>query len=297
MAMPAPGVPVFKLYGEQLDWPTEDLLHCESIPQRSSQHGWEIKPHRHADLLQLLYVQQGLADVEIEGRTHRIERPALLVVPPLTIHGFRFSADIQGYVVTLSAPLLESLQGALDGAVGFAAQPACHLLGEAQAQLDPLLATLQREYQQRGPGRDLSLRSLVALLMVWVARQGVPGPARRETLPRGHGLLAQFGALVEAHYREHWGIERYARELGISAAHLNGLCRRLAGQSALQVVHQRLLLEAKRDLIYTAMTVNQISDYLGFSEPAYFSRYFRRLTGQSPNAYRKVALPPQSIGS
>ncbi len=296
--MPAPGVPVFKLYGEHRDWPTEDLLHCESIPQRSSLHSWEIKPHRHADLLQLLYVQQGQADVEIEGCTHRIEHPALQVVPPLTIHGFRFSADVQGYVITLSAPLFESLQGSLDGAVGVVSQPACYRVGDDQAQLDPLFASLQREYQQRGPGRDLSLRSLVALLMVWVARQGVSEPAGpRETLPRGHGLLAKFRALVEAHYREHWGIEHYARELEISAAHLNGLCRRLAGQSALQVVHQRLLLEAKRDLVYTAMTVNQISDYLGFSEPAYFSRYFRRLTGHSPNAFRKIAQPGQSIGS
>ncbi|MGU1569351.1 helix-turn-helix domain-containing protein, partial [Pseudomonas aeruginosa] len=49
-------VPVFKLYGAPLEWPTPDLLHCESIPARSRLHDWEIKPHRHADLAQLLYV-------------------------------------------------------------------------------------------------------------------------------------------------------------------------------------------------------------------------------------------------
>ena len=49
------GVPVFKLYGDALEWPTPDLLHCESIPKRSRLHDWVIEPHRHPDLLQLLY--------------------------------------------------------------------------------------------------------------------------------------------------------------------------------------------------------------------------------------------------
>ncbi|WP_254874785.1 helix-turn-helix domain-containing protein [Pseudomonas aeruginosa] len=70
-------------------------------------------------------------------------------------------------------------------------------------------------------------------------------------------------------------------------AHLNSVARRLSGQTALGIVHQRLLLEAKRDLVYTAMTVNEIADRLGFSEPAYFTRFFKRLSGVSPSVFRK----------
>ncbi|MBV6271199.1 AraC family transcriptional regulator, partial [Pseudomonas aeruginosa] len=58
-------VPVFKLYGAPLEWPTPDLLHCESIPARSRLHDWEIKPHRHADLAQLLYVRKGWAQLQV----------------------------------------------------------------------------------------------------------------------------------------------------------------------------------------------------------------------------------------
>ncbi|MNE34730.1 Bifunctional transcriptional activator/DNA repair enzyme AdaA [compost metagenome] len=71
--------------------------------------------------------------------------------------------------------------------------------------------------------------------------------------------------------------------------HLNSLCRELAGQTALQIIHQRLLLEAKRNLIYTNMSIGQLSDSLGFSDPTYFSRFFRRLDGQTPNAFRQSA--------
>ncbi len=58
-------VPVFKLYGETTAWPTPDLIHCESIPERSKIHEWEIKPHRHGDLVQLLYVQSGRAVLKL----------------------------------------------------------------------------------------------------------------------------------------------------------------------------------------------------------------------------------------
>ena len=74
-------VPVFKLYGETAAWPTPDLIHCESIPERSQLHGWEIKPHRHGDLLQLLYVQAGEAELEIEGQVRQVDRASLQVVP------------------------------------------------------------------------------------------------------------------------------------------------------------------------------------------------------------------------
>ena len=70
-------------------------------------------------------------------------------------------------------------------------------------------------------------------------------------------------------------------------ATLNTLCRALAGQSALQIVHQRIVLEAKRDLIYTSLTINQLADSLGFADPAYFSRFFRRMTGLSPRDFRR----------
>ena len=81
-------------------------------------------------------------------------------------------------------------------------------------------------------------------------------------------------------------VEDLAHRVGISVAHLNSICRELAGQSALQILHQRLLLEAKRHLIYTPMTISEVADQLGFADPAYFARFFRRLTGTSPSAYR-----------
>ena len=59
-------IPVFKLYGEEQGWPTPELLHCESILQRSHLYEWHIRVHQHAELVQLLYLHKGRAEIEIE---------------------------------------------------------------------------------------------------------------------------------------------------------------------------------------------------------------------------------------
>jgi AraC family transcriptional activator of pobA len=277
-------IPVFKLYGEHQAWPTPDLIHCESIPKRSSQHHWEIQLHRHADLFQLFYIQRGPAQVEIEGQSRQIRDASIQVVPPLFVHGFQFPEDIDGYVLTLAAPLVEQIERQLGSVLS---SVACYPVGQSRAHIDTLFEMLLHEYEGSEPARDLLLQSVVNALLVWVARQHRQQGGTESGGERGKPYLVSFTKLVEQHYKEHLSVEDYAHRIGVSATYLNNLCRRLAGHTALQLIHQRLLLEAKRNLIYTTMTVSLLSDTLGFTDPTYFSRFFRRLTGQSPNAFRR----------
>ncbi len=279
-------IPVFKLYGEGADWRTPDLLHCESIPERSSLHDWEIHRHRHADLAQLLYVQKGHALLEIEGEQTRIDRPSIQVVPPMCVHGFHFSPEVDGFVITIAAPLIGWLQEQSDARQRVLQYPGCYAAEADQPYLDTLCAMLNHEYANPAPSRDLLLRSLVGALVVWVSRREQERHVGNERLDRGQSYLAAFSKLIEKHYREHLPISRYAAFLGVTPVYLNTVCQRLAHQSALSIVHQRLLLEAKRNLIYTTLNVSQIADLLGFSEPAYFTRFFKRLTGTTPNHFR-----------
>ncbi|WP_322048642.1 helix-turn-helix domain-containing protein [Paraburkholderia sp. J67] len=280
-------IPVFKLYGEGPDWSTPDLLHCESIPERSSLHDWEIRRHTHADLAQLLYVQKGVALIEIEGETTRIDTPSLQVVPPMYVHGFQFSPQVDGYVITIAAPLMNWLQQQINAPRRVLEHPGCYPAGKDRAYLNTLCSQLNQEYGAPAPSRDLLLRSLVSALVVWVSRQSQEGEERGESQDRGHAHLKTFSGLIEKHYREHLPISGYAEQLGVTPVYLNMICQRIAGKSALALVHQRLLLEAKRSLTYTSLNINQVSDFLGFTEPAYFTRFFKRFTGVTPNAFRK----------
>jgi AraC family transcriptional activator of pobA len=265
------------------------LLHCESIPKRSSLHHWEIKPHRHADLFQLLYVQRGQARVDIEGKRSDVLEAAIQVIPPLTVHGFQFSENIEGYVLTLGAPLVARLESQLGAPLTVLASCGCYPVGRDRRSINALFAALLQEYEGSAPARDVAMHSLVSVLMVWTSRHrqlNTPPSNRGE---RDQHLLSHFIKLVEQHYREHLSVEIFAQRIGVSSVHLNSLCRELAGQTALQIIHQRLLLEAKRNLTYTNMSISQLSDSLGFSDPTYFSRFFHRLGGQTPNAFRQSA--------
>ncbi|WP_047306061.1 helix-turn-helix domain-containing protein [Pseudomonas fluorescens] len=282
-------IPVFKLYGENQAWPTPDLLHCESIPKRSSLHHWEIKPHRHADLYQLLYVQRGQALVEVEGRRQDVRQASIQVVPPLMVHGFQFSENIQGYVLTLGAPLVAQLEAQLGAPLAVLASSACYPVGRDRHSLNTLFKALMDEYEGSAAARDLLLHSLVNVLVVWISRRGQQNTPPSNRGERNQQLLGHFIKLVERHYQQHPTVESLAHRIGLSSVHLNTLCRELAGQSALQMLHQRLMLEAKRGLIYTNISISQLSDNLGFSDPTYFSRFFKRLSGQTPNAFRQSA--------
>ena len=281
-----PSIPVFKLYGESLDWPTPDLLHCETISSRSREHQWEIKPHRHADLCQLLFVFKGQAELEIEGQRTQLETPAIQVLPPLSVHGFRFSEDVEGFIVTLDTPLINHLQAQLGDSVHALARAENYPAGKDGDYLNSLFSALQAEYNGHQPAREMLMHSLVSVIMVWVSRQAIVRHKASQRPQRQREYLNGFIQLVEETYRQHVKVEDLAHRLGISVSHLNGTCRELAGQPALQIMHERQLLEAKRLLTYTSMTIYEMSELLGFSDPTNFTRLFRRRVGISPKAFR-----------
>ena len=150
-------------------------------------------------------------------------------------------------------------------------------------------SAIDREYRSVAVHRELVLESLLAVLLAWLARQIAPPGTQALQATRGVRHFSGFCQLIETAYAGQHPVAWYAGQLGITAAHLNALCRKTAGQSALELVHERLVLEARRNLVYTSMSVSQVSYALGFADPAYFTRFFKRRTGLSPKAFRARA--------
>ncbi len=100
--------------------------------------------------------------------------------------------------------------------------------------------------------------------------------------------MQRYLALVEQHHREHRPLPFYAEALGVTADHLSRTCRTVARQSALQMLHDRLMLEARRLLAYTPMPVAEVARQLGYDDAAYFSKFFTRHVGNTPSEYRAL---------
>lgn len=284
-------VPVFHLYGEDGQWLMPDLVHVESIATRSHLHNWEIKPHRHHGLFQLLWLKQGRARLHLDGETGALEGGAVMLVPQHCVHGFRFSRGARGLVVTIAYPLLVRL-GIEALATDAGGRPRLCRLDDLSARgpVEALLGALEPEYASGAAHRGLLLESMIGALLVWLLRApeisaSAPAPVRA----RQH--LVAFSAEVERSYALHLPLEHYAEKLGISSAHLNAVCRRLTQRSALEIIHARLMLEARRSLAYTSMSVRDIAESLGFGDPAYFTRFFRRLSGGvAPTDFRQRSM-------
>ena len=137
---------------------------------------------------------------------------------------------------------------------------------------------------------------MLAVLLAWLARQMAPPGMQALQATRGARHFSGFCKLIETEYARQHPVAWYAGQLGITAAHLNALCRKTAGQSALELVHERLVLEARRNLVYTSMSVSQVSYALGFADPAYFTRFSSGAPACLPRHFasgRPLRLPPE----
>ena len=132
------------------------------------------------------------------------------------------------------------------------------------------------------------------LLHLWRASAETPATA---TAARGTGLttVQRFQQVLELHYRDDLGIAHFARLLGVTRAHLHGACLKITGKTPLTLVHHRLVEEARVRLEQTNSTIEQVGYSLGFRDPGYFSRFFKRLTGVSPGQHRKASVVLGSV--
>ncbi|WP_431263641.1 helix-turn-helix domain-containing protein [Roseateles chitinivorans] len=288
--------PVYALYGEDGRSQALDGLHLESIADRSRLHNWEIQPHRHGALVQLLLIERGRVTVRMDDEERVLRAPALVWVPALAVHGFRFAPETEGLVVTLDQGRLRDLLDHLPELLESLSEPRLVALDRGATVTRALFAVghgLREDYAGAGAWRAPALDHAVALLATQAARFGAPdGASQGNAHAPGDGRalqhLTRYREQVERHFRRQPAVAALAEPLGITPTQLNRLCRRHLQCSALAVLHQRVLLEAKRELGYTNLMVRQIADGLGFADPAYFTRFFLRHTGKSPSAWREA---------
>jgi AraC family transcriptional regulator, transcriptional activator of pobA len=284
-------LPTYLLYAEEGGMAPPDVLHWESIAQRSALHGWEIRPHRHESLLQVLLLDRGRAEALLDGRRHALRGPAVITVMPLAAHGFKWSPRVQGSVLTLQAAHVRQLlahEPALRDAV---LQTRCGALVPAHhAALQQAMNAVRDEHGHIAPWRATAIDAALIRLLVTVCR-ALPPPAEDAPAAGSRALahVRRFRELVELRFREQPTVAALAAELGITPTQLNRVCRQVLGHPALAVLQARICLEAQRELAYTTLSVKQIAFDLGFADAGYFTRFFQRETGQAPSAWRRAA--------
>jgi AraC family transcriptional activator of pobA len=273
------GVPTYALYGEAVSDRQYDWLHWETIQSRSSLHRYRIAPHRHEQFFQILSLTGGGGRVTLDGTEFDLTPPVVVVVPPLTVHGYLFSPDVEGLIVTLMArDMAEGVEGSPAGVITTGTDP-------IHRALDGLLAEADRPAHQH----DLAMRAHLTLLQVAFRRARSLPASSSASEGRARLHVGAFRLLVDERFRQTRRIADYADALGISQTHLSRVCRQVLGASALDVIERRIALEARRQLLFSTLSIKQIGAGLGYDDPAYFTRMLKRVLGVSPLTFRRQA--------
>lgn len=287
---PAEGIPVFSLYGETQRVDDAEFVHIEHIRTRSELYDWRIGPHRHRGLFQTVFLLRGAVEVRIDSQTTKLQAPCALSIPPAVVHSFRFRARTHGYVLTVSEAMLP--QGHHRALIeDLFVEPRVISFTDAPRRARPIAELLEQilaEAREHAPGHGVLQEWLVNAVLLLTARK------RAASVEDGRGRRQQrefsrFRALVETHFLAHWTVRRYADAMQMTEARLNRLTHAITGKSAFDLIQDRLLLEARRRLIYIAAPISMLAYELGFEDPAYFSRYFKKRVGVTPSAFRREA--------
>lgn len=281
-------VPTFYLYGEPHRSAVEGFIHVESLDDRSRPSKWTIQAHAHAELSQIFFIDSGGGLMLVEDRAVQFAAPSLLLVPATVVHGFQWRAESRGSVITMASSYLAELTRRDGGLAGLFRTPSVAPLADLDAEaMEGRIGDLVRELGWAAPGHRAAVDSALLSILVTALRRVCDGSPGQEAAHGYNAIVARLRERVEQRFRLREPVASYAAALGVSVTALRLACARVAGMPPAMMLDQRALLEARRALLYSNLSVAEIGYAIGFADPAYFSRFFARHTGQSPRQYRE----------
>jgi AraC family transcriptional activator of pobA len=279
-------VPKVRLYVDQperKDW----FVNIGHVTDRGR---WRTEPHAHPGYGQVIFVRSGSGVMNLEGCSVPFEGPCALLLPTECVHGLDYETDVDRWVVTVEVAYLTQVNSKLHEFIQLWALPRVIPLScaaEEAAEFYSLIRRLEQEVGAGTVGHVVGTEALLTSLLLTLVRalhldpEGNQGATRQEIR-----LADRFRELIDKNYRQNLQVKDYASMMGVSLVQLRAACAAATGQSPAKMIHARIITEAKRNLIFGDMSMEQIAFSLGFSDAAYFTRFFRKEVGQAPSQFR-----------
>lgn len=287
----AENIPVYSLQnfntaGEQLQFQVEVF--------DANRHFAVQYPHRH-DFFEVLYLSKGMGFHVIDGNKYDIKPPCVFFMSPGQAHKIEFSNDIEGYIFIFTADFYlinHSNQNRLIEFPFFFTirqdNPPLLLKNSSDVAFLESLFKKGIEVQKAGQYSIELLRSLLDLVLTSSA--ALYKSDENVLKGKGHIVVKKFFQLVEEYYHENLSVSGYAEKMALTPNHLTQTVSQLTGKTSLQIIKSKQILEIKRLLVHTNLSVTEIAHRLNFSDQSYFAKFFKREVGVSPLQYRAKSL-------
>lgn len=244
-----------------------------------------IKPHKH-DFFIIILFDQARGIHTIDFREYAIGDRQIHVLFPNQVHTWLIEPDTTGYQLMIDKLFFERFSPYLRfSPSNYINHPVIPLSQENFDLLRYEFEAIKQELRATYSLQDvISARAAVIAAIVSKAAESLFTEAK---VYQANPRLVQFSTLIDQHFKEEKQVSYYASRLNISANYLNVLCKKSLHVSATQLIQQRILLEAKRLLQVTDLSIKEIAYELGFVDHAYFSNFFKNLTNLTPSAFRE----------
>ena len=257
----------------------EDILRGKDL-----QHGL----HRH-NFFFILFLRTGKGLHEIDFETHPVTDKCVFLLRPGQVHQLQLKAGATGYLLEFDTEFYHPANKSSALRLQKASSKAhCQLETGRFEKLNTLLTMIFDEYLYKEDGYRDAIRASLEIFYIELVRQSLDP---KSTSING-GFYTQdrfdeFVNLLETHFITHKQVSQYTGLMNLSSYQLNEITKTAVGKTASALIDEYILLEAKRYLLATHDQVKEIADHLGYEDPSYFIRFFKKHTGLSPETFRK----------
>ncbi|MVT10590.1 AraC family transcriptional regulator [Chitinophaga tropicalis] len=276
----------------------DELLHPDNFAilsnEGSVKNGAPIRTDHYAIILCI----QGSCHKTVGPYSFEVTPQSVHIVSPKHVTSFEnASDDLLLYMVMFKKEFITDTfikQSALDPLMDL--NPACtpmyRLSDDHYRKTKQLYERMDQEYKDGGPFYLQVVRLQVVELLYEINRafEKCNDTRNNHQLSRQYSLFVSFRNLVEEHFISKRTVQEYADMLHITAKHLSEIVKQETGRNALQIIHNRLYLEAKLLLTTSTLSVKEISDQLNFDTSSHFSRFFKKFADENPSDFKKLSV-------
>lgn len=282
-------IPVHDLMIKDLQHAEFDIIPLNGEGERNYDG---VIPHRH-NFYEFFVFADGGGIHEVDFNDHKIKANSLHFVSPTQVHKLQANRS-KGFVLCFTSEIIP-FRNKYEGFVSYfpfydfnSYLPYLQVSKKLFNEIFLLVNSIYELFISSHPFKLDMIRSYLNIILLKVKSYFLEHAKKNENKNTVHDLrVIDFITLTDKHYSDQLSVQEYSEKLNLSPNYLNALCKKETGKSAIQLIHERVLLEARRLLYSTNLSVKEISFSLNFEDVAYFNRFFKKNMTLTPLEYRQ----------